>query len=396
MNKKFFQVLTIVSALYAFLGIFIEKQFIANYYNLFVYGRIFFSISSLVIFYLSLKKNNISKLVHIHLINILTYAIHGQMFIPVYYLAYLQILLISVVCFDLNERFIKFFIPAGSIFMSLAIISSPASYIENPIFKEKMVFDSIISVLFFSLASYLSFIFISKARKEKDVLFEKFIDLGKNSSFIIHDFKGMMMSPIIYIDQLNAEFTKTDPNNEKIEKYIKKLKEELHAIREYSIETTNLTLPSNTQDNEKVFIKDIVKSLQTLFYKQLDGIQINYDEEDFIIYSPSKLKKILHNIILNSIEVLRDNRIKTPTITLSVENHILSVYDNGIGFDEKILKNINKKNGNFITSKKNGSGLGLSVVKELLSKDDIKYHFSNHENNGAKISINFTHQKENL
>lgn len=390
--------LCIVASFLSFLGIISDASFISeNQMIYYVIGRIIFGIFSLALLILNnFTHIKLNRLVELQLLNMGLYGIHGQWFVPCYYLGYLESLFVIGLFYPIREKILKIFIILGGIVMSLTIINSPAKYSTDLIMITKFHYDSIAAIIIISFATYVGHKYITKKRLEKDVLFEKFIDLGKNSSFIIHDFKGMMMSPIIYIDQLNAEFTKTDPNNEKIEKYIKKLKEELHAIREYSIETTNLTLPSNTQDNEKVFIKDIVRSLQTLFYKQLDGIQINYNEEDFIIYSPSKLKKILHNIILNSIEVLRDNRIKNPTITLSVEDHILSVYDNGVGFDEKILKNINKKNGNFITSKKNGSGLGLSVVKELLSKDDIKYHFSNHENNGAKISINFTHQKENL
>ena len=79
------------------------------------------------------------------------------------------------------------------------------------------------------------------------------------------------------------------------------------------------------------------------------------------------IEQVLINLINNSIYALQN--IEKPTIQLScsVENNrtIILVWDNGAGIDETIMNQIFIP---FYTTKKNGSGIGLSLSKNILKK----------------------------
>jgi signal transduction histidine kinase len=78
------------------------------------------------------------------------------------------------------------------------------------------------------------------------------------------------------------------------------------------------------------------------------------------------------------------------TITLSLERHNntiwLNVKDEGNGVDKKFLKTIFERYYR-VDSKKSGSGLGLSIVKQIATLHKAKVQAINE--NGLKISLIF-------
>jgi hypothetical protein len=52
------------------------------------------------------------------------------------------------------------------------------------------------------IGSILGYHFITRARQEKDILADKFLDVGRHTSSIMHDFKGLLSTPLTYVDLL--------------------------------------------------------------------------------------------------------------------------------------------------------------------------------------------------
>ena len=61
------------------------------------------------------------------------------------------------------------------------------------------------------------------------------------------------------------------------------------------------------------------------------------------------------------------------------------IIDNGTGFRNKNLSDVTKP---YFTTKKNGSGLGLSIVVKIINDHNGTIDFMNY-NSGAKIKITF-------
>jgi len=89
---------------------------------------------------------------------------------------------------------------------------------------------------------------------------------------------------------------------------------------------------------------------------------------------------------------LIENAIKysEDKVEVIVENDSITIKDNGIGIDEKELKNITKK---FYRISKNSwdnsLGLGLSIVANILNLHKFKLLIKSQTNEGSEFSIKF-------
>ena len=123
---------------------------------------------------------------------------------------------------------------------------------------------------------------------------------------------------------------------------------------------------------KKVNVKEIMRSIHLLMKQVIENANIEINilpiPANATINADGKLiEQVLINLINNSIHALKG--IKNPEIKLScvVEDvkTILIVTDNGKGIEEEILSQVFIP---FYTTKKNGSGIGLSLSKNILKK----------------------------
>ncbi|MCR5756206.1 MAG: ATP-binding protein, partial [Acetatifactor sp.] len=104
------------------------------------------------------------------------------------------------------------------------------------------------------------------------------------------------------------------------------------------------------------------------------NIQLNYsnmaDPETMIIADPEQMKKVINNIISNSVKYMDkihgqiDIRILDDTDSIRVE-----IEDNGKGIEQKDLQKIFDRFYRTDTSRNSaqgGSGIGLSIVRKII------------------------------
>ncbi len=128
------------------------------------------------------------------------------------------------------------------------------------------------------------------------------------------------------------------------------------------------------------------------------GFEFAFEDLDERIYIKSDvvlLESMLDNIINNALHYARDeNNIALGTITLSIERHNdtiwLNIKDEGYGVNKQQLKNIFKRYYR-VDLNKQGSGLGLSIVKQIANIHNAKTLARN--NKGLIISIIFKIKK---
>jgi two-component system sensor histidine kinase GlrK len=158
----------------------------------------------------------------------------------------------------------------------------------------------------------------------------------------------------------------------------------------------NIVLDSTSlQDSEKIVLKPLLENVLTdhkldIKRKKLEIIQVN---EDVIIYSNAKqLKVVLDNILSNAIKYSSNH--DTITIYSEFKNNqlALSIVDNGPGISSDIKAKIFDafyQGPAPVDSHIKGSGLGLTIVKELLMRlnGEISIESQQFNREGTRVQI---------
>lgn len=120
-------------------------------------------------------------------------------------------------------------------------------------------------------------------------------------------------------------------------------------------------------------------------------VQLDLTEDiQMITADQDRLRQLLHNVVKNSIDAMRD----TPqpilkfttrsTRSANVCNLQMIIRDNGPGFDSGIINNIFEP---YVTTKGHGTGLGMAIVKKIVEEHNGTISVSNIVEGGAQIII---------
>lgn len=253
----------------------------------------------------------------------------------------------------------------------------------------------IIQIISFILILLLVKIILEKARKTikyhmtiKELNQEKQI---RNSLFkITHEIKNPLAVCKGYLDMFDVN------NIEHSKKYVPILKDEIDKtlilLKDF-LDFTKIKVDLELLDINYL-LEDVISNLYLLIKdKKIELINNVLDEEIYIDGDYDRLCQVMINLIKNSIEAL-DN-IEKPKITISssIKNEYIEIIvsDNGIGIESDNLKRISEP---FFTTKKQGTGLGVSMSFEIIKahKGTIKYYSENKL--GTKVVINLPLNQE--
>jgi nitrogen fixation/metabolism regulation signal transduction histidine kinase len=113
-----------------------------------------------------------------------------------------------------------------------------------------------------------------------------------------------------------------------------------------------------------------------------------------ILLDSSSIDRVIINLIKNAceaIEVGKHMEIDITTEHLNKENKVLlKIEDDGVGFDDSV---IDKVFDPYITTKQEGTGLGMAIVHNIIREHGANIAASNKEPMGARIIIEFNCKK---
>lgn len=177
-----------------------------------------------------------------------------------------------------------------------------------------------------------------------------------------------------------------------LEQGIDTIKNRSEGLIRFTETYRNLNKITSLQKKE-VLIRDLFENIYRLMEPTLEqkGIEL-----DIILKNPNisfmadahLMEQVLINLVLNAIEAVKT--VENPLITLSAdrENHRteIRVTDNGSGMPEEIIDKIFVP---FFSTRKKGSGIGLSICKQivLLHKGTLKVRSKEGEGSVFLIGI---------
>ncbi len=144
---------------------------------------------------------------------------------------------------------------------------------------------------------------------------------------------------------------------------------------------------------KQVKLSELFGQISVLLKHELDSNNIsflvNIDPEDLTLYiDPELIQQVLINLIKNAIQALDNQENKTIELLAHKEGNstLLIVKDNGPGIEEEAQAKIFIP---FYTTKKSGSGIGLSLSKQILRKHKASITVRSKIDEGAEFILRF-------
>jgi two-component system, NtrC family, nitrogen regulation sensor histidine kinase NtrY len=194
--------------------------------------------------------------------------------------------------------------------------------------------------------------------------------------------------------QKSSALTNTDPGSvDDLEIGIETIRRRSEGLLKFAETYRNLN-KITTLNLSKVYVRDVFENLLRLMQPTLEQKNI---EIDTILKDPELvleadidlLEQVMINLVVNAIEAVKDNPKPTIVLTSYFSNQkkpVIKVADNGPGIAPEVQDKIFIP---FFSTKKNGSGIGLSLCKQImmLHKGTIQVHSK--EGEGTAFLLQF-------
>ena len=250
--------------------------------------------------------------------------------------------------------------------------------------------EVVVKMLVFYVSSYLLFIYLLKGESImnlntaiKELEKEKVL---RTSLFkLTHEIKNPLAVCKGYLDMLDLN------NKDKILKYIPIIKGEIERTLTLMDDYLDYTKVKIQKEDVDIYLllNDIIESLE-LFFKE-NKINLEYlvpDDELYLMVDYNRIKQVIVNILKNATEA-RD--INKEELIIKIRTRVTKNYfkiiieDNGIGMDKDVLEQVTDL---FFTTKKNGTGLGTSLSKEIVELHGGKIKYLSEVGIGTTVIIN--------
>ena len=205
----------------------------------------------------------------------------------------------------------------------------------------------------------------------------------RNSLFkITHEIKNPMAVCKGYLDMLDISDSK------QVERYIPIIKEEIDRtllILNDFLSLNKVKIEKDIMDIN-LLVEEVVESINPLLKQHKIMLDKHLIEDEVYINADyNRLKQVLINIIKNSIEAIDKKNGKISITTKFGDNSFyIIIQDNGLGMNEEVLSKINEP---FYTTKKEGTGLGIPLSKEILDAHNCKIEYKSKENIGTMVTL---------
>jgi len=149
---------------------------------------------------------------------------------------------------------------------------------------------------------------------------------------------------------------------------------------------------------KEIKVKEIFQRVITLLKHDLDQDNINVitsikPDELILKVDPELIEQVMINIVKNAIQAFEEEPRKQIKLSASRDNKnnvTIRIQDNGAGIDEEALGKIFIP---FFTTKKNGSGIGLSLSKQIMRQHKGAIKVVSNVDEGTEFSLRFEDQE---
>ena len=205
---------------------------------------------------------------------------------------------------------------------------------------------------------YLSYKELQQDKQIKESLFK-----------ITHEIKNPIAVCKGYIDMFDIN------KKEESLKYISIIKSEIDRTLNILTDLSELNKVKITKDivDINMIIEEIIDSVTLLFGDKNIVINCSELDEIYIDGDYNKLKQVFINIFKNCYEAINDNGIINIDTSIEDKMYIIKIKDNGMGMSSETLNKIGEI---FYTTKRNGTGIGVALSKQIINAHNGKLEYT--------------------
>jgi nitrogen fixation/metabolism regulation signal transduction histidine kinase len=214
-------------------------------------------------------------------------------------------------------------------------------------------------------------------------------------SVMTHEIMNSVAPISSLAETLKNRLSSNDENTiEDLELGIDTIKRRSEGLLKFAETYRNLN-KITTLSLQKIYIREMFLNLRRLMQPTFEQKEIEFeivlkDPNLQMNADPSLLEQVLINLVVNAIEAVKGK--KGAKIVLSADQiHnqkiLLKVADNGQGMPEEVVDKIFIP---FFSTKKNGSGIGLSLCKQIVLLHRGNIQVQSVESKGTVFSLQFS------
>jgi len=207
---------------------------------------------------------------------------------------------------------------------------------------------------------------------------------------IAHEIKNPINTVGLIVDYLQTNLSPEDPKKRyEFYKLSENIKGELKRINKMVEGFLRLTKPdifNFEKDNINNIIKDSVSAHEPEIIKYNIKLKLKLSNNiPKIKVDKEKFKQVFSNLIINAVEAMpRGGEIFISTSKIDPDNVKIQIDDNGIGIPSE---NINKIFNPYYTTKKQGFGIGLPLVHNIVCRHNGKINVKSIKGKGTNFTL---------
>lgn len=225
-----------------------------------------------------------------------------------------------------------------------------------------------------------------KSKKQKEALADSVSDIS-------HQLKTPLTSILIMLDNLSQSNNMDEITREKFINEIARQIESMNWLVISLLKLSKLDAGVIEFQNEKInikeMIKEIISNLEIISEIKNVKIKISSNKEAYFIGDYNWNKEAIQNIVKNAIEHTKEN----TEIDINIEENdvytSISITDNGEGISNEDLKHIFDRFYKSKNSAENSFGIGLSLSKSIIEKQNGYIQVETEHGKGTTFIIKY-------
>ncbi|MEZ4705046.1 MAG: HAMP domain-containing sensor histidine kinase [Bdellovibrionota bacterium] len=219
-----------------------------------------------------------------------------------------------------------------------------------------------------------------------DEMRKKILERDQNMKLMLRGIAHEIRNPLGGIE-LFAGILAEHVQHEKELNAVKKIQNEIQNLKKTVDDFTNFAKDPILEFKE-VVLSDFFDEIRDLFSKELctQAIKFRLEIEDIerALFDPIQMQRVFLNLVTNSIQAMPKGGKISIHVKKMEQDLVMVVEDNGQGIEPDHMKELFQP---FHTTKADGNGLGLALVKKIILSHGGQIEISSSPGEGTQITI---------